>query len=134
MIIDSDVVNTMDQREYRAGIAEIIKYGVIYDPELFAWLEQHMPALVQRDATAVTHAVAESCRIKAHFVLNDEHEHGIRAHLNYGHTFGHALERETNYQTYLHGEAVSIGMTMAADFAHRPGILKQNDLIDRQRL
>ena len=110
VLIDSTVVESMDQREYRAGTAEIIKYGVIYDPDLFVWLETQMTQLVDRDPVAVQHAVAESCRIKAHFVVNDEHEHGIRAHFNYGHTFGHALERETGYQQYLHGEAVAIGV------------------------
>ena len=132
VIIDPEVLGTMDQREYAAGLAEVLKYGVIHDAEFFAWQEAHAQALVARDPQAVTHVVATSCRIKAWYVENDEHEHGVRAHLNYGHTFGHALERDTAYQTYLHGEAVSIGMAMAADCAKRLGMLADDSLLPRQ--
>ena len=132
VFIDPHHLNTMDDREYRAGLAEVIKYGIIYDPEFFTWQENNTQALLDRDHEAVTYAVAKSCAIKAHYVINDEQEHGIRGHLNYGHTFGHALERHTQYQQYLHGEAVAIGMNMAAHCAHRCGLLEDELLLSRQ--
>jgi len=132
VVIDPLVVGTMDMREYRAGLAEVLKYGVIKDPAFFAWQEQHAEALANRDPVAVAHAVAESCRLKAWYVAEDETEQGVRAHLNYGHTFGHALERDTRYTTYLHGEAVGIGMRMAARLADQLGLLKDPTLIARQ--
>jgi len=132
VLIDPAVLATMDDREYRAGLAEVLKYGVIRDPAFFAWQEAHHAGLVAREPAAVTHAVATSCRIKAWYVVEDEREQGVRAHLNYGHTFGHALERETGYARYLHGEAVAIGMAMAADCAERLGLLEDDDLRRRQ--
>lgn len=132
VLIDPDLLRSMDGREYRSGLAEVLKYGVIYDPEFFAWQETHAAKLVALDAEAVTHAVAESCRIKAHYVASDPFERGIRAHLNYGHTFAHALERETGYTRYLHGEAVGIGMRMAANLAQRLGLLSDYTLAQRQ--
>jgi len=132
VVIDPTLVTTMDGREYRAGLAEVLKYGVINDPAFFAWQETHADALVAGEATAVAHAVAESCRIKAWYVGQDPHEHGVRAHLNYGHTFGHALERETGYGRYLHGEAIAIGMRMAANLGQRLGRLPDYDLARRQ--
>lgn len=132
VIIDPAVTHSMESREYRAGLAEVVKYGVINDPDLFAWLEANSQKLVDRDLDAVGHAVAESCRIKAWYVCNDEKEHGVRAHLNYGHTFGHALERETKYTQYFHGEAVSIGMQMAAHCAENLDLLEAADLRERQ--
>lgn len=132
VVIDTTLVATMDGREYRAGLAEVLKYGVIRDPAFFAWQEANAEALAAADPLAVAHAVAESCRIKADYVAADPHEHGIRAQLNYGHTFGHALERETKYLRYLHGEGVGIGMRMAANLAQRIGLLPDNDLAQRQ--
>ena len=132
VIIDPSLVSTMDQREYRAGLAEILKYGVINDVGFFSWQEQHADALEYGRPAAVAHAVAESCRIKAWYVSEDETEQGVRAQLNYGHTFGHALERETNYTRYLHGEAVGIGMRMAAALAKISGLLRDKDLPKRQ--
>ncbi|MDA3959361.1 MAG: 3-dehydroquinate synthase [Planctomycetota bacterium] len=132
VLIDPAVLSTMDAREYRAGLAEVAKYGVIRDADFFAWMEHNSAALVACDPAAVGHAVAVSCRTKAWYVENDEHEHGVRAHLNYGHTFGHALERETGYKRYLHGEAVAIGMEMAADCAERIGLLANTELRARQ--
>jgi 3-dehydroquinate synthase len=122
----------MEPREYRAGLAEVLKYGVIREPAFFAWQEAHAEALARGEPEAVAQAVHESCRIKAEYVRADEFERGVRAHLNYGHTFGHALERETRYERYLHGEAVAIGMRMAADLARRTGALVDGDLIRRQ--
>ena len=132
VIIDPVLLQSMEQREFAAGLAEVLKYGIIYDPEFLRWQEQHADALHARDPEALSHAVAESCRIKAHYVVEDEHEHGIRAHLNYGHTFGHALEKQTAYQSYLHGEAVGIGMRMAARFSQALGLLEDNSIIERQ--
>ena len=132
VVIDPTVLTTMDRREYRAGLAEVLKYGVIRDPAFLAWQETNADALAAGAPAAVTHAVAESCRIKAWYVAEDETEQGVRAHLNYGHTFGHALERETKYTQYLHGEAVGIGMRMAADLAKRLGMLTDAMLIPRQ--
>ena len=132
VVIDPLLIASMDPREYRAGLAEVLKYGVIKDPAFFAWQEAHADALARGEPAAVAHAVAESCRIKAWYVAEDETEQGARAHLNYGHTFGHALERETKYTQYLHGEAVGIGMRMAADLAKRLGMLSDATLIPRQ--
>ena len=111
----------MDQRGIRRRFSRNSKIWHHLQPRFIKLAEENAAQLVAREQTAIAHAVAESCRIKAHFVCNDEREHGIRAHLNYGHTFGHALERETGYTVLLHGEAVSIGMAMAADCAERLG-------------
>jgi 3-dehydroquinate synthase len=132
VIADTAVLTTMDDREYRAGLAEVLKYGVIREPDFLAWQEANAEALAKRDGTAIAHAVRESCRIKAAYVVEDETEQGVRAHLNYGHTFGHALEGRTAYTRYLHGEAVGIGMRMAADLAQRLGLLETPDLLARQ--
>jgi 3-dehydroquinate synthase len=132
VVIDPSLLATMDDREYRAGLAEVLKYGIINAPDFLAWQEANAPALAARVPAAVAYAVAESCRIKAWYVAADETEQGVRAHLNYGHTFGHALERQTNYTTYLHGEAVGIGMRMAADLAQRLGMLFDANLSARQ--
>lgn len=132
VVIDPTVVATMQPREYRAGLAEVLKYGIINDPAFLTWQEEHAEALAAGEPEAVAHAVAESCRIKAWYVSEDETEQGVRAHLNYGHTFGHALERDTAYTTYLHGEAVGIGMRMAAQLAAGLGILTDADLPRRQ--
>jgi 3-dehydroquinate synthase len=132
VLIDPSLLATMDGREYRAGLAEVLKYGVIRDAGFFAWQEAHAEALVRAEPAAVGHAVAECCRIKAWYVGEDETEQGVRAELNYGHTFGHALERETGYRTFLHGEAVGIGMRMAADLSRRLGLLGDPGLAARQ--
>lgn len=132
VVIDPALVASMDRREYRAGLAEVLKYGIINDPAFLAWQETHAEALEAGEPAAVAHAVAESCRIKAWYVGEDETEQGVRAHLNYGHTFGHALERHTGYRTYLHGEAVGIGMRMAAVLAGRLGLLDDDGLARRQ--
>jgi 3-dehydroquinate synthase len=114
VISDTATLRTLTDREYIAGIAEIIKYGAIRDLALFEWLEGNMDRLVARDPDAVTHAVLESCRNKAEVVTADEREVGERALLNFGHTFGHAIEAATGYGTWLHGEAVAAGMVLAA--------------------
>jgi 3-dehydroquinate synthase len=101
-------------RELAAGLAEVIKYGVIVDPEFFAWLERSMPKLRALDPEALAHAIRRSCEIKAAIVAEDERERGVRALLNLGHTFGHALESLGNYERWLHGEAVALGIVLAA--------------------
>ncbi len=132
VVIDSDVLNTLPERMYVSGIAEIIKYGVIEDANFFGWLETHAEELVQRDPEAVRYAVARSCQIKADVVADDERETtGRRAILNYGHTFAHAIEATAGYGAFLHGEAVAIGMTMAARLACSLGMVDQK-FVDRQ--
>ncbi|MEM6514518.1 MAG: 3-dehydroquinate synthase [Pseudomonadota bacterium] len=114
VMIDTDTLATLPDREYRAGLAEVIKYGAIADVAFFQWLESSMPALVERDAAALAHAIRRSCELKAEVVADDERESGRRAILNFGHTFGHAIERCQGYGEWLHGEAVAAGMIMAA--------------------
>jgi 3-dehydroquinate synthase len=111
---DISVLETLPDREYAAGLAEVVKYGIIYDADFFAWLEANAQALVQREKYALTHIITRSCEVKAAVVSEDERESGRRAILNYGHTFGHAIEKLLGYGRLLHGEAVSIGMVMAA--------------------
>jgi 3-dehydroquinate synthase len=123
VITDTDSLATLPDRELAAGLAEIIKYGCIWDPALFDWLDANMAALKARDPAALTHAIARSCEIKASVVAKDEREHDLRAILNFGHTFGHALEAATEYRTFLHGEAVAVGMVMAADLSRRLGMI-----------
>jgi 3-dehydroquinate synthase len=122
VLIDTLVLASLPDREYRAGLAEVVKYGVILDADFFQYLEQHIAELNARDANTLTYVVAQCCRLKASVVEHDEREEsGLRAVLNYGHTFGHAFETVTAYGTLLHGEAVSIGMMCAARLAHSLG-------------
>ena len=114
VISDTDALATLPARELRAGVAEIIKYGLINDAEFFCWLEENMDGLLRRDPACLSHAIEVSCRTKSAIVARDEREDGARALLNLGHTFGHAIETALNYQTWLHGEAVAAGMAMAA--------------------
>jgi len=115
VIADTDTLATLPQRELRAGLAEVIKYGLICDAEFFTWIEQHLDELLALDGAALTHAISRCCELKAQIVAEDEREQGRRALLNLGHTFGHALEALGGYGHWLHGEAVAIGMQMAAD-------------------
>jgi 3-dehydroquinate synthase len=119
VISDSATLRTLPEREYAAGIAEVIKYGAVLDLALFEWLEASMERLVAREPDAVEHAVIESSRIKAEIVAGDEREEGRRVLLNFGHTFGHAIETATAYESWLHGEAVAAGMVMAAALSER---------------
>ena len=118
----------MPQREISAGIAEIIKYGLISDYEFFVWLENNMDALMQGDVGALSYAVKRSCENKAFVVGKDERESGLRAILNLGHTFGHAIETAQGYGNWLHGEAVAAGMAMAADLSWRRGAISSEEL------
>jgi len=120
--IDVDVLQSLPEREYAAGLAEVVKYGVIRDGEFFAWLEAERDALAARSPAALVQAVTVSCQIKADVVESDENEQGLRAILNYGHTFGHAVETLAGYGVIRHGEAVAIGMVMAARSAARLGL------------
>lgn len=117
VLIDTDTLNSLPDRELKAGLAEVIKHGMIADAGFFVWLEANMDALLARDADALAHVVARSCQIKAAIVAEDEKERGRRALLNYGHTFGHAIENCLGYGKWLHGEAVAAGMVMAASLS-----------------
>lgn len=130
VIADTRVLETLDDRQLRAGVAEVIKYGLIRDPDFFNWLEANLEKLLDRDPEALAFAIERSCRNKAAVVAEDEREAGLRAILNFGHTFGHAIETGTGYGEYLHGEAVAIGMCQAADLSRRLGRLQQNE-VDR---
>ena len=121
VIIDTTTLDTLPDRELHAGLAEIIKYGLIRDREFFAWLEGNIDRLLARDSQALEHAIETSCRHKAEIVANDETEQGERALLNLGHTFGHAIEAGLGYGQWLHGEAVATGMVMAARLSSRLG-------------
>ena len=123
VIADTDTLATLPDRELSAGVAEVIKYGCVSDPLLFDWLERNVGKLLARDAAALSHAIAQSCQIKANVVAQDEREQGLRAILNFGHTFGHAIEAATAYETYLHGEAVALGMLIAVDLSCRLGMI-----------
>ena len=132
VICDLDTLGTLPDRELSAGLAEVIKYGPIADLAFMDWLEQHMDALRARDAAALAHAVRRSCEIKAWVVAQDEREGGLRAILNFGHTFGHAIEAGMGYGAWLHGEAVACGMVMAATLSQRLGLI-DGDMVERVR-
>ena len=127
VIADTSVLASLAAREFQAGIAEVLKYGIIADKHFFVWLEASIEALLAGDIEVLAEAVKRSCEIKANVVAQDETEAGIRAILNFGHTFGHALEALTDYRTLLHGEAVAIGMVMAADLSMRQSWLPAAD-------
>ncbi|HEY1786438.1 MAG TPA: 3-dehydroquinate synthase [Pirellulales bacterium] len=131
--IDTQVLATLPAREYRSGLAEVIKYGVIFDVAFFAYLESHVADLAAREPAALEHVILHCCRLKANVVESDEREtSGARAALNYGHTFAHALETVTGYGSLLHGEAVAIGMVAAARLSRRLGGLEAG-LVERQQ-
>ncbi len=137
VLADTDTLKTLPDREFRSGLAEVIKYGLILDAPFFAWLEAHMDALLARDAPALMEAIRRSCELKAQVVAADEHEtarDGGRALLNLGHTFGHAIETALGYGTWLHGEAVACGMVLAARLSLELGHLRQEDLVRTTRL
>ncbi|MBK1672738.1 3-dehydroquinate synthase [Ectothiorhodospira shaposhnikovii] len=128
VLIDTDTLNTLPDRELSAGIAEVIKYGLIDDPEFFLWLEQHLPRLLAREPEALAFAIRRSCADKARVVAEDERESGRRALLNLGHTFGHAIETGLGYGRWLHGEAVAMGMVMAARMSCRMGWMSESEV------
>lgn len=128
VIADITSLGTLDDRQLSSGLAEVIKYGLINDADFFIWLENNMEGLYQRDSLLLTEAIERSCRNKAKIVSADEQEHGVRALLNLGHTFGHAIETGAGYGYYLHGEAVAVGMLMAADLSYRMGWITEGDV------
>ncbi|MDX2480065.1 MAG: 3-dehydroquinate synthase [Desulfuromusa sp.] len=130
VLIDIATLNTLEQREISAGLAEVVKYGVIRDKDFFYWLEDNVEKLKNRDPDALIYAVKRACQIKAEIVAIDEKEGSVRAYLNYGHTFGHAVENLSGYGHWKHGEAVSVGMIVAAKISASQGLCSQQD-VDR---
>ncbi len=122
VLIDLDTLQTLEQRHWQNGLAEVVKYGVVYDAAFFAFLQEHAEAILKRDTAYIAEMIAQCCRLKAEVVALDEREGGVRAKLNYGHTIGHGLELAGHYQGYLHGEAVAVGMVLAARYAAEQGM------------
>ena len=129
VIADTSVFATLPERQLKAGIAEIIKYGLIYDATFLEWLELNLDKIIKHDEIALNYAIQRSCEIKARIVSEDEKESGIRAILNFGHTFGHAIETGCGYGQYLHGEAVSVGMCLALELTYRLERISQDQLV-----
>jgi len=127
VLVDSQVLKSLPEREFRGGLAEVIKYGVIADAKLFAFLERNFERVLARDARSLEYLIARSVEIKAYVVSKDERESGLREILNFGHTFGHALENVTGYKRYQHGEAVAWGMMAAALYGHEIGVTPAGD-------
>ena len=127
VVADPQLLDTLPRREFRAGLYEVIKYGVIADPRLFRRLESNLDAVVRREAKATVPVITASCRVKARVVTADEREAGLRRILNFGHTAGHAIEAVTRYRRFRHGEAVAYGMLAAADVAVRRGVFPEAD-------
>ena len=134
VIADLDTLDSLPARELSAGLAEVIKYGPIADPDFLLWIEAHLDALLARDKAALAHAVKRSCEIKAWIVGLDERESGLRAILNFGHTFGHAIETGLGYGEWLHGEAVGCGMVLASELSVRLGLMPPDFVTRMQRL
>ncbi len=134
VIADVATLDTLPERELRAGLAEVIKHGAALDAGFLAWLEGNVEALLKREPAALVHAVRRSCELKAAIVAQDERESGARALLNFGHTFGHAIETASGYGAWLHGEAVAAGMVMAAELSARAGLLAASDSLRLRQL
>ena len=128
VVADTTTLRTLPPRELRAGLAEVVKYGLIFDLQFLEWIEDNVERLLQLDDEALAHAIHRSCELKAEVVRRDERESGERALLNLGHTFGHAIETATGYTEWLHGEAVAAGMVIAADLSARLGLLQAADV------
>jgi len=128
VVVDPQLLKTLSKREFRGGLAEVIKYGIIADAKLFEYLGENFEKALRRDARVLEHLITRSIEIKARVVSKDERESGLREILNYGHTFGHALESETRYRRYQHGEAVAWGMKCAALLGHKIGLTKARDV------
>lgn len=126
VLIDLDTLQTLEQRHWQNGLAEVVKYGVIYDAAFFRFLQEHALALLQREQDVTAEMIANCCRLKAEVVALDETESGVRAKLNYGHTIGHGLELAGHYKGYLHGEAVAVGMVLAARYAALKGLCAED--------
>lgn len=132
VLLDTQTLQTLPKREWIAGLAEVVKYGMIADRKFFSFLEQRIGDILQKEETSLHHVVKRCCEIKAAVVAKDERESGLRRILNYGHTIGHALESLGQYKKYIHGEAVGLGMVCEADLAHSLGLCSQQ-VVDRQR-
>ena len=128
VIIDITCLKTLPAREFSAGMAEVIKYGIIYDYSFFSWLEENVANIKALHPDAITYMIKRCCEIKAEVVAQDEKESGIRALLNLGHTFGHAIEAEQGYGNWLHGEAVAVGMIQAAETAEQLGLIERSQV------
>lgn len=129
VVIDINSLNTLPQRQLSAGLAEVIKYGIILDSQFFTWLEKNMDQLLALEPQAMTYCIYRCCELKAQIVVADEHEQNVRALLNLGHTFGHAIETELGYGNWLHGEAVSVGILMASQTAYLLGMTTAEEVI-----
>lgn len=134
VLADTDTLQTLPDRELSAGLAEVLKYGLIADGAFFDWIEAHTQSLLERDPAALRHVIRRSCELKAEIVTQDEREHGRRALLNLGHTFGHAIELNAGYGEWLHGEAVAAGTCMAAAFSQRLGLTDKGTVERIRRL
>lgn len=134
VLSDLDTLQTLPKREFVSGLGEVIKYGIIYDPILFAQLERNLPRLLERDPATLGAVVARCCEIKAEVVGQDETDSGLRAILNFGHTIGHAIENSSGYGKYLHGEAISIGQVAAARLSHEVLGLPSGDVVRIEKL
>src|SRR5690606_36029339 len=134
VLIDTDSLHTLPARELSAGLAEVIKYGLICDPGFYTWLQASMPRLLARDEGALAEAIERSCSNKARVVAADEREGGLRAILNLGHTFGHAIETAQGYGNWLHGEAVAVGMLLALRLSVQRGWLDPAETVRLERL
>ena len=128
VLIDIETLDTLDDRQFSAGMSEVIKYGLLRDRDFLDWLHNNMSDLMQRDKSLLMKAIHHSCEIKAEVVAEDEHESGVRALLNLGHTFGHAIETAMGYGNWLHGEAIAAGMVMAAELSQHMGWLSAKDV------
>ena len=129
VIIDPELLSSLPERELRSGLAEVIKHGAMASLEDFCWLEENISKLLSLNISELTYALQRNCKIKANIVSQDERESGVRALLNFGHTFGHAIENSMGYGDWLHGEAVAAGMVMAADLSVRIGMCTSKDAI-----
>lgn len=129
VVADLDTLDTLEERDYISGLGEVVKYGVIWDKTLFYYLEEHAGQIIQRDKACLQHIVYECCRIKSEIVGQDEREKGLRAVLNLGHTFGHSLEKLGGYREHRHGEAVAMGMVMAACLAEELGLMQPQETV-----
>lgn len=134
VLIDINTLHTLPARELSAGLAEVVKYGLISDQSFYRWLQEHMPRLLAREEAALAEAIERSCAIKAQVVAADEREGGIRAILNLGHTFGHAIETGQGYGEWLHGEAIATGMLLALEFSSRRGWIADSEVDDFEEL
>jgi len=128
VIIDVNCLKTLSHREFSSGLAEVIKYSIIFDIDFFSWLEENLDSLIKKESKALSYCIRRCCQIKANIVAIDEKEHNVRALLNFGHTYGHAIEAHVGYGNWLHGEAIAVGMMMAIMASYRLGYFSNTEL------